>query len=88
MFILGMPRSGTSLMEQILSSHKDVYGAGELKYLTGIVDNIQFGMNRINLNDAEAVFPYDDNISWEMRGRAFPRRYCHRRGIPPQHHSS
>ena len=29
-FILGMPRSGTSLVEQILSSHNDVYGAGEL----------------------------------------------------------
>lgn len=30
-FILGMPRSGTSLVEQILASHPDVYGAGELK---------------------------------------------------------
>lgn len=30
-FILGMPRSGTSLVEQILSSHAQVYGAGELK---------------------------------------------------------
>ena len=29
-FIVGMPRSGTSLVEQILSSHPDVYGAGEL----------------------------------------------------------
>jgi len=29
-FIIGMPRSGTSLVEQILSSHPDVYGAGEL----------------------------------------------------------
>ena len=29
-FILGMPRSGTSLVEQILSSHSKVYGAGEL----------------------------------------------------------
>lgn len=29
-FILGMPRSGTTLTEQIISSHKDVYGAGEL----------------------------------------------------------
>jgi tetratricopeptide (TPR) repeat protein len=29
-FIVGMPRSGTSLIEQILSSHPDVYGAGEL----------------------------------------------------------
>lgn len=29
-FVVGMPRSGTSLVEQILSSHPDVYGAGEL----------------------------------------------------------
>lgn len=29
-FILGMPRSGTSLVEQILASHPAVYGAGEL----------------------------------------------------------
>ena len=29
-FIVGMPRSGTSLAEQILASHPDVYGAGEL----------------------------------------------------------
>ncbi len=29
-FILGMPRSGTSLVEQILASHPQVHGAGEL----------------------------------------------------------
>ncbi|WP_025898049.1 tetratricopeptide repeat-containing sulfotransferase family protein [Sneathiella glossodoripedis] len=29
-FIFGMPRSGTSLVEQILSSHSKVFGAGEL----------------------------------------------------------
>ena len=31
--IVGMPRSGTSLVEQILSAHPDVYGAGELEDL-------------------------------------------------------
>jgi tetratricopeptide (TPR) repeat protein len=31
-FIVGMPRSGTSLMEQILASHPDVFGAGELRF--------------------------------------------------------
>ena len=30
LFIVGMPRSGTSLVEQILASHSKVYGAGEL----------------------------------------------------------
>jgi tetratricopeptide (TPR) repeat protein len=33
-FIVGMPRSGSTLVEQILSSHPDVYGAGEVKYLS------------------------------------------------------
>ena len=30
-FIVGMPRSGTSLVEQIASSHSRVFGAGELR---------------------------------------------------------
>lgn len=29
-FIIGMPRSGTSLLEQLLSGHREVFGAGEL----------------------------------------------------------
>ncbi|HTJ56140.1 MAG TPA: sulfotransferase [Devosiaceae bacterium] len=32
-FVLGMPRSGTTLVEQILASHADIQGAGELKFL-------------------------------------------------------
>ena len=32
-FILGMPRSGTTLLEQVLSTHSKIYGAGELDYL-------------------------------------------------------
>ena len=36
-FILGMPRSGTSLVEQILASHPHVFGAGELTDLPILV---------------------------------------------------
>jgi hypothetical protein len=32
-FIIGMPRSGTSLVEQILASHPTVYGGGELNLI-------------------------------------------------------
>jgi len=32
-FVIGMPRSGTTLVEQILSSHPDCFGAGELLVL-------------------------------------------------------
>ena len=35
-FILGMPRSGTSLVEQILASHPEVFGAGELNDLVKV----------------------------------------------------
>ncbi len=36
-FILGMPRSGTSLVHQILDSHNEVYGAGELNNLNKFI---------------------------------------------------
>lgn len=40
-FIVGMPRSGTSLTEQILASHPSVYGAGELNEMGKIVQMFQ-----------------------------------------------
>ncbi|HPF46090.1 MAG: sulfotransferase [Alphaproteobacteria bacterium] len=36
-FVVGMPRSGTSLIEQILSSHSKVSSGGELNYLSELV---------------------------------------------------
>ncbi len=36
-FIIGMPRSGTSLIEQVLSAHEKVTGAGELTFLTDAI---------------------------------------------------
>jgi hypothetical protein len=35
-FIVGMPRSGTTLIEQILASHPSVYGAGELPLMASL----------------------------------------------------
>jgi tetratricopeptide (TPR) repeat protein len=36
-FIVGMPRSGTTLLEQILASHPAVHGAGELPDLNQVI---------------------------------------------------
>ena len=39
-FIVGMPRSGTSLVEQIISNHHQVYGGGELEDFSHIINSI------------------------------------------------
>jgi tetratricopeptide (TPR) repeat protein len=39
-FIVGMPRSGTTLIEQILASHPDTFGGGELPTLSAIAAGI------------------------------------------------
>ena len=51
-FIVGMPRSGTSLVEQIVASHPLVHGAGELDFLYRVLSGA-FGM----LNSTEDDFP-------------------------------
>jgi hypothetical protein len=54
-FIVGMPRSGTSLVEQILASHSKVYGGGELKamgqWCFGFVKLFTDYHPRVALND-------------------------------------
>ena len=44
-FILGMPRSGTSLIEQIVSNHSSVYGGGELNTLPLAIENSNWENN-------------------------------------------
>jgi tetratricopeptide (TPR) repeat protein len=39
-FIVGMPRSGTTLIEQILASHPKVFGAGELREMANLAGHI------------------------------------------------
>lgn len=48
-FIVGMPRSGTSLVEQILASHPEAYGAGEREEMPQLADRLP-----VRLNDTRA----------------------------------
>lgn len=40
LFVIGMPRSGTSLVEKILSSHAEISAGGELQIIKGIAAEI------------------------------------------------
>ena len=46
-----MPRSGTTLVEQILSSHSAIYGAGELNFLDNAINLIDWQNNKIQKKD-------------------------------------
>jgi len=66
-FIVGMPRSGTSLVEQIISSHPEVYGAGELSHIWDISNSMCGAEHMINYPESlknlsqEALNEYADN---------------------------
>ncbi len=45
-FIVGMPRSGTTLVEQIAASHSQVFGAGERKDISDILRGLEQGATR------------------------------------------
>jgi len=47
-FIVGMPRSGTTLVEQIISSHSQVTGAGELNFVGQFGADIATGSTEAN----------------------------------------
>ena len=47
-FIIGMPRSGTTLVEQIISSHSQVTGAGELNFAKQFGAAIATGITEVN----------------------------------------
>jgi hypothetical protein len=45
-FVVGLPRSGTSLVEQVLASHPSVYGAGELQLARESLDLLPQAVGR------------------------------------------
>lgn len=71
-FILGMPRSGTTLLEQIISAHPEVSGAGELSYVNRLGGDIACGMDEPTLeNVLEFRRNYLDAISAFADGRKY-----------------
>jgi tetratricopeptide (TPR) repeat protein len=57
-FIVGMPRSGTTLVEQIITSHSQVEGKGELPFVAQFGEAIARGLSLIN---NESLSNFRDN---------------------------
>lgn len=60
-FVLGMPRSGTSLVEQILASHSGVHGAGERENMLQLADHLGE-----TLNESRAYPHCVENLNFEQ----------------------
>jgi len=92
-FVLGMPRSGTSLVEQILSSHPDVYGAGELINIDVAINQLKHStqyssafpqrLNQLSVNALDSMAEkYLDHISSISRNAKYvsdkmPHNFTH-----------
>ena len=68
-FVIGMPRSGTTLVERILSSHPDVYSAGELMHF-GISLKRATGSRTKSLIDVDTV-RRAVNLDWRRLGENY-----------------
>lgn len=54
-FIVGLPRSGTSVIEQLISNHSNVYGGGEVDKLSKLFENILFKDHKPNIKKISEV---------------------------------
>ena len=68
-FICGMPRSGTTLTEQIISSHSKIKSLGETDHLLQIIDN------KIGLNDHKKLMSQTFKILHESPNEIFNDYY-------------
>jgi Flp pilus assembly protein TadD len=67
-FVLGMPRSGTTLVEQIIASHPMVHGAGESQTLDKLVSTVR-GPDGILIPFPEFVLGLDTSALRELGAR-------------------
>lgn len=75
-FLVGMPRSGSSVIEQILAAHAEVSGGGELEYVNEII--------RSESERCGSDFPFwvaqASAADWTRLGQAYLDRIADKRG--------
>ena len=68
-FIVGMPRSGSTLVEQILSSHEKVFGGGEIELLPYLISK-NFGGHDLRM------FFLNDQLVNNEKLESIGKNYC------------
>lgn len=68
-FVMGMPRTGTTLVERILSSHPEVYAAGELENFGVALERLSGANSPVMLSPD--VIRRAGSISWETLGEVY-----------------
>jgi hypothetical protein len=72
-FIVGLPRSGTTLIEQVLASHSRVFGAGELRYVRDTFEALPRALKRSPHAPREDISTKDPHAEREdYTGRSTP----------------
>ncbi|MDA8580995.1 sulfotransferase [Litoricolaceae bacterium] len=69
-FIVAMPRSGTTLLEQVLSAHSDVQGLGELNFVRKFGEKLAVGKTTINQETLETFRnEYLQSVAWDYESQ-------------------
>lgn len=72
-FIVGMPRSGTTLLEQILSNHTQICGCGELPYINLYGHSLIFGSEKPS---GKKLVDFANNYLLELNRRSNESLYA------------
>ncbi len=71
-FIVGMPRTGTTLLEQIITTYDGIETAGELHHMTHLLNN---AYGTINPDPTiETMYQGVDQVHWDKLGEAYIKR--------------